>query len=359
MDMGLTSLGNLARLGRGIVSRRCSSYDRTGGNWDLWPIPAGQTVVLGEMAGAGCIRHIWMTTGEDDNNLRRLVLRMYWDGSAAPSVISPLGDFFGLGHAKANYFSSMPLQASYLAMNCFFPMPFAQGARVTVTNDSTKDSFLYFYIDYHQWPRPDEALGRFHACWRRQLVLRKDEVMGRNAKGDPDRLNTTGRDNYVLLDTQGKGHYVGCCLHIDTNEPGWWGEGDDMFFVDGESWPPQLHGTGTEDYFCGAWNYNKLDHPYCTPYYGYSFKGNADYTGKHSQYRFHIEDPVYFEKSLRFSIEHGHGNDKQGDWSSTAYWYQEGVGNVPEVGDLQSRIPYRWGGLERWPGKDRRELPMG
>jgi hypothetical protein len=299
-----------------------------------------------------------MTTRETDNSLRRLVLRFYWDGEETPSVLCPLGDFFGLGHGKATYFESAPLQASYLGLNCWFPMPFASGARVTVTNDSDDDSFLYFYLDYHEWQEAPADLARFHAHWRRQLVTNKGEKRGPNARGRDDLLNTTGANNYVILDTRGRGHYVGCCLHVDTDEPGWWGEGDDMFFVDGEVWPPSLHGTGTEDYFCGAWNYNQLQRPYSTPYYGYHFKGNADYTGKHSQYRFHIEDPVYFEKSLRFSIEHGHANDRQGDWTSTAYWYQvDRTEPLPDIGSFEDRIPYSFGGLERWPGKDRRELP--
>lgn len=349
MNMGFSSLFNLPKLGRGIRSRRWSSYDRTGGNRDNWPIPAGQTVILGEMEGPGCIRHIWMTTTDANNNLRRLVLRMYWDGEETPSVQCPIGDFFGLGHAKPTYFQSLPLQAFYLGMNCWFPMPYSKGAKITVTNDSRDDSFLYFYIDYQEFDEPLEDVGRFHANWRRELVIRKP---------DWNELNTTGDDNYLILETEGKGHYVGCCLHIDTNEPGWWGEGDDMFFVDGEKWPPKMHGTGTEDYFCGAWNYNGLAQTYCTLYYGYSFKGNSDYTGKHSQYRFHIEDPVYFEKSIRVSIEHGHANDRQGDWTSTAYWYQIGrTKPLPDVGTFEDRIPYAFGGLERWPGKDRRNLP--
>jgi len=359
MNIGMTSLSHLAKLGSGIKSRRWSSYDKTGGNADNWPIPAGKTVVLGEMEGAGCVKHIWMTTSEDNNNLRRLVLRMYWDGEETPSVLCPIGDFFGLGHAKATYFQSLPLQTFYLGLNCWFPMPYAKGARITVTNDSDADSFLYFYIDYQKWDNPPDGMGRFHAHWRRKLVVKKDEQKGPNARGHIQRLNTTGDENYLILDVQGKGHYVGCCLHLDTNETGWWGEGDDMFFVDGEKWPPNMHGTGTEDYFCGAWNYNGLTQTYCTPYYGYHFKGNSDYTGKHSQYRFHIEDPVYFERSLRFSIEHGHANDRQGDWTSTAYWYQIGrTEPLPEIGAYEERIPYSFGGLERWPGKDRRELPV-
>ncbi|HRU04181.1 MAG TPA: DUF2961 domain-containing protein [Candidatus Brocadiia bacterium] len=356
--MGMATLGGLAKLGQGVRSRRFSSYDKTGGNADRWFVRKGETLTLADMRGPGCVRHIWVTTGEDDNNLRRLVLRMYWDGEATPSVDCPLGDFFGLGHAKAAYFTSLPLQAFYLGLNCWFPMPFKQSGRITVTNDSDKDSFLYFYVDYQEYAHPLEDVGYFHACWRRELVVKRAEKTGPNADGNEERLNTTGKDNYLLLKTTGKGHYVGCCLHLDTNEPGWWGEGDDMFFVDGEAWPPNMHGTGTEDYFCGAWNYNRLHQTYCAPFFGYHFKGNSDYTGKHSQYRFHVADPVYFEKSLEFSIEHGHANDRQGDWTSTAYWYQVGRKEpLPAVGPFESRLPYMWGGLERWPGKDRKGLP--
>ena len=358
MEMGTSSLMNLARLQPDIRSRRWSSYDETGGNADRWLIPAGKTVVLGEMAGAGCIRHIWMTTTEDHANLRGLILRMYWDGEDRPSVACPIGDFFGLGHAKATYFQSLPLQAFYLGMNCWFPMPYANGARLTVTNDSPYDSFLYFYVDYQEWPACPPDMGRFHASWRRQLVRRAPQTPGPNADGREEALNTSGDDNYLVLDTDGRGQYVGCCLHIDTNEPGWWGEGDDMFFVDGEAWPPHLHGTGTEDYFCGAWNYNKLQRPFDAPYFGYHYKGNADYTGKHSQYRFHVEDPVYFQRALRFSIEHGHANDRQGDWTSTAYWYAVGrTLPLPEIPPFDDRVPYAFGGLEHWAGKDRHELP--
>jgi hypothetical protein len=362
MQMGTSSLAGLARMRRGVKSRRWSSFDRTGGNRDNWPIPAGHTVILGETSGPGCVRHIWMTTSEPDSNLKRLVLRAWWDGEETPSIQCPVGDYFGLGHGKATYFESLPVQTSYLGMNSWFPMPFATGARFEVTNDSDADSFLYFYVDYEQWDEsgdePGEDLGRFHANWRRELLTTADAPVGPNASAQEQRINTTGDDNYLVLEAEGSGHYVGCFLHLDTNETGWWGEGDDMFFVDGESWPPHLHGTGMEDYFCGAWNYNRLERPHCTPYYGYHFQGNADYTGKHSQYRFHVEDPVVFSESLRFSIEHGHANDRQGDWVSTAFWYQTGrTQPLPDVGSYDDRVPYSHGGLERWPGKDRGELP--
>jgi len=358
MEFSGASLSGLARIRNGIRSKRSSSFDRTGGNADFWIVPAGDTRILSDMKGPGCVKHIWTTTTHEENLLRRLVLRMFWDGEETPSVLCPLGDFFGLGHARGTYFSALPMQVSHLAMNCYFPMPYAEGAKVTVTNDSDKDGFLYFHVDYEELDKPQDDLARFHAHWRRQLVVKKDEKTGPNARGMVERLNTTGEDNYVVLDARGKGHYVGCFLHLDTNEPGWWGEGDDMFFIDGEPWPPSIHGTGTEDYFLGAWNYNRLRETYSTPYHGYFFKGNPDYTGKHSQYRFHIEDPVYFQKSLLFSIEHGHANDRQGDWSSAAYWYQVGRKEpLPDIGKFEDRIPYAFGGLERWPGKDRKDLP--
>lgn len=363
MEIGMTSLASLPKLRNNVKSRRWSSFDKTGGNADLWFIPPGETVVLGETAGAGCIKHIWMTTFEDDPslpfNLRRLILNMYWDSEKTPSVSCPLGDFFGLGHAVGAYFNSLPLQTSYLGLNCWFQMPYSSGAKITVTNDTDKTSLLYFYIDYQVWPDAQPDMARFHASWNRRLVVKKDEKMGLNAAGVTDRLNTTGKDNYIVLDARGRGQYVGCCLHLDTNEPGWWGEGDDMFFIDGESWPPSLHGTGTEDYFCGAWNYNSLRETYSTPYYGYYFKGNSDYTGKHSQYRFHVEDPVFFEKSLLFSIEHGHANDRQGDWTSTAYWYQVGRKEpLPQIPPFEDRLPYAFGGMEKGAGKERRGLPI-
>ena len=327
MEMGMTSLGNLAKLGQGVRSRRWSSYDKTGGNGDSWPMPAGKTVVLGKMEGAGCIRHIWFTTKDANNDLRRLVLRIYWDDEETPSVQCPVGDFFGLGHGKANYFQSMPLQVSWLGMNCWFPMPYAKGAKITITNDSENDSFLYFYIDYHQYDKPMEGVGKFHANWRREIVVKK-----------PDRtnLNTTGDDNYLVLDAEGKGHYVGCCLHIDTNEPGWWGEGDDMFFVDGETWPPNMHGTGTEDYFCGSYNFeNRETHQYqvfSTPYTGLHQVIRPDGVYQSQQrfglYRWHITDPIRFERDLRVTIQAlgwrsgGRYLPLQDDIASVAYWYQ-------------------------------------
>jgi hypothetical protein len=347
MQMGSTSLRDLARLREGR-SRRASSYDRSGGNRDHLVIAPGDTAELAAIEGAGCVTHIWTTIAcRDPFHLRKLVLRMWWDGETEPSVEAPVGDFFGLGHAQHTYFVSLPLQMFDRGFNCWFPMPFAQGARLTVQNESDEQAVYYYYVDYEQYDSLEADAARFHCQWRREnpaLVQPPDALDERQ-----QRLNTTGKDNYLVLEATGRGHYVGCHLDVDLPEPGWWGEGDDMFFIDGETWPPSLHGTGTEDYFCGAWNYNALQQPFCAPYFGYHFKTNADYTGKHSQYRYHIEDPVRFQRSLRFSIEHGHANDRQGDWSSTAYWYQtEPHQRFPALLPAEQRLPHRWGGIERW-----------
>jgi hypothetical protein len=159
--------------------------------------------------------------------------------------------------------------------------------------------------------------------------------------------NTTGDDNYVILDTEGKGHYVGCVLNIDNfdasnQEYTWPGEGDDMFFIDGEEWPPSLHGTGTEDYFNAAWGFPSGE--YAGPYHGVSLGSDVqEHFGKWSLYRFHIEDPIRFNKSIRATIEHGHANDQGNDYSSVAYWYQlEPHKPLPELPPVIERLPRRW-----------------
>ena len=347
MRLGGSSLRDLAEL-RAARSGRVSSYDHSGGNDDRLHIAPGATATLADIAGAGCITHIWTTIASPDPyHLRKLVLRMWWDDEPAPSVEMPVGDFFGLGHAQKTYFASLPLQMFERGFNCWFPMPFASRARLTVENETEAEVIYYYYVDYESYDRLDGDYGRFHAQWRRENPTTLAEPDAVDEQGH--HLNTTGGNNYVVLEAEGRGHYVGCHLDVDMPDPGWWGEGDDMFFIDGEPWPPRLHGTGTEDYFCGAWNYNRLEQTFCTPYYGYHFKTNSDYTGKHSQYRFHVEDPVRFQRSLLFSIEHGHANDKQGDWSSTAYWYQtEPHRSFPPLLPVEQRLPYRWGGIERW-----------
>jgi hypothetical protein len=315
--VGGSPLRGLAVLRDG-ARKRISSYDRTGGNRDAVPIPPGKSFVLADIQGAGMITHIWVTiSSPDPNHLRNLLLRMYWDGETSPSVESPIGDFFGIGYASPNYWSSAPLAVADRALNCFFPMPFSKSARIEAVNENEKLEVrsFYYYVDYESYAdaRSVEKMGRFHAQWRR---------MNPTPKATDTKINNTGKDNYVIMEATGRGHYVGVVMNIQGLATGWWGEGDDMIFIDGDTWPPTLHGTGLEDYFGGAWNFNNLNREYLTPYLGYSRKGNNDYTGAHTMYRFHIEDPVMFSKSIRVTIEHGHANDRVDDYSSVAYWYQ-------------------------------------
>ena len=314
--IGGGSLRNLTKL-RDWKRGRSSSWDRTGGNADRISIPKGATVVLADIKGAGCITHIWFTIAcQDKHYLRKILLRIYWDGEKDPSVEVPVGDFFGVGHGVTKDYVSLPLAMSPSGgrgFNCYFPMPFAGGAKIEVVNEcDTEVRSFYFYVDYEEYDALEEGLGRFHATWHRQNPC----------DGVPEaKTNLTGEGNYVILEAEGKGHYVGCVLSVENLSTGWWGEGDDMIFIDGEKWPPSLHGTGTEDYFCSSWGFGGGE--YSGLYHGISLAGNTEgWTGKWSVYRFHLEDPIYFERSIRVTIEHGHANNRSDDYSSTAYWYQ-------------------------------------
>ena len=334
-------LRNLANLREGVKRLRVSSYDRTGGNHDfLENIGPGQRVVLADIRGSGTITHIWMTIASDERYyLRRIVLRAYWDYETDPSIEAPIGDFFGLGFGEPYYWASVPLAVADRALNCFFPMPFSRRARIEIENQGAQPVKAFYYqIDYESYaPGSAEALaterqGRFHAWWNRQIT-----------KATDGRPNLDGAQNYLILDAAGRGQYVGVVLHIQGLATDWWGEGDDMIFIDGDA-KPTLNGTGLEDYFCGAWNFNLLNREYNFPYFGYSRKGNADYTGRHSMYRFHIEDPITFDRSLRVTIEHGHANDRSDDYSSVAYWYQtEPHKRFPPLPPVAERLP-----IDRW-----------
>ncbi|HOK09578.1 MAG TPA: DUF2961 domain-containing protein [Candidatus Hydrogenedens sp.] len=287
-----------------FTAHRISSYDRTGGNADGMqeqPIAIGETRTLAKIEGAGAITHIWVTiSSKDPNHLKNLVLRMYWDGETNPSVESPIGDFFGLGHAQYYTYSSYPIQiGTSNALNCFWYMPFANGALVTITNEGTDVcGAFYYYVDYRQIGKVDTPL-RFHAHYRQEYPC------------------TEGTD-YTFLEAKGRGHYVGVSLSIHNRADGWWGEGDDRFYVDGEE-KPSLHGTGSEDYFCGAWCYGPA---FSYLFFGCPLRGEHKRGEKWNVYRFHILDPVPFKESIRVTIEHGHANDRSDDFSSVAYWYQ-------------------------------------
>jgi len=321
---------------RGGKSKRASSFDVRGGNHDYWQIGGGEARELAHIKGPGCIRHIWVTAhSEDQWYLRKALLRAYWDGERCPSIDVPLGDFFGVGHGTVNSYScavlnmsAWPGEEKRAAMNCYFPMPFSEEARIELVNESNVPiRSFYFYIDYELLPEPPDGDGRLHAKWRREnptdgwVPVRPQQQpdVGEEIGRTP---NLTDRENYLFLEARGRGHFVGASLSVHNLCGGWWGEGDDMFMIDGEKWPPDMHGTGSEDYFCHAWGMQPRN---TYLYNGVSYhKPGApfNYNERITVYRYNVADPVIFHESLRVSIEHGHANTHSNDYSSTAYWYQ-------------------------------------
>ncbi|WP_036746667.1 glycoside hydrolase family 172 protein [Paenibacillus sp. UNC451MF] len=319
-------LANIALLQEKVRTKRISSYDRTGGNKDKITIAPGETAELAAIQGAGIIKHIWMTLSTKDRFIRRnAIIRMYWDGEDKPSVESPLGDFFGQGWGEEYNFQSLPLAAAPAqgrALNSYFPMPFGHGAKITIENDSEHElSSLYYYIDYEAHDSMPDHMGRFHAWWNREVT----EVHPEEGETEwdviaPQGMNVSDKHNYLFADIEGKGHFVGINYYVDSPGPMWYGEGDDMWLIDGEDWPGSLHGTGTEDFFNSSWCPNEL---YLHPYFGYArIPDKLGWMGRTHCYRFFLEDPIHFDKSLRASIEHGHNNNLALDISTVSYWYQ-------------------------------------
>lgn len=330
-------LGALARLRPGVQRRRASTWDRTGGNNDSVFIPPGGRATIAEDTGPGQVTHLWFTVLSPDLWWgRALVLRAWWDGEGSPSVEVPLGDFLGAGNCIATEFSSACLEIaprSGGSLHSWFPMPFSDGFRLEIENQSGLPVLgLYAYVDHEIWPEPDPELGRFHAWWNRRRGPRI-EGPGTYAPG----INLTGNDNYVFLDARGRGNFVGVSLYVHSDDGGWYGEGDDMIFIDSDAWPPTLHGTGTEDYFGTAWGPAE---PFSFPRFGQPLAERADWAGFSSLYRFHIDDPIPFERSLRATIEQGHANDRADDYSSVAYWYQaDREEPLPALQDVAFRRP--------------------
>jgi len=317
---------------RDSTSARVSSYDRSGGNGDSCAILPEQTLELAAIPGAGCIRHIYFTVLGPEHYLRDMVLRMYWDGEANPSVEAPFGDFFGLGHERPRFFQSLLVSVNpgtgvvgTFGFNSYFPMPFADGARLTLTNDGASPVGVWYHIDYEKLDRLGDDVGRFHAQWRRENPT--TAVGEQKNVTSHDGINLDGEENYVILEAEGRGNVVGYFLNVDNVAAGqhggdddtWYGEGDDMIFIDGEKWPPSLHGTGSEEIFGGGACPNVA---YAGPYTGYHLVGNRDFLGKVSMYRFFVTDPIRFQKSVRVTVEHGHANNMANDYSSCAFWYQ-------------------------------------
>lgn len=387
---------------RDFRNGRVSSYDRTGGNRDWVDVEPGERKTLAEIDGPGLIRHIWMTFGfPDDDYLRRVVLRMFWDGCREPSVECPIGDFFGLGHARRKNFATAMLgmgPQDGRACNSWWPMPFRSHARLEVENQGTARYPHYFYVDYEAFESAARLDGQayFHVQWRRENPTRGwgqeyDHLVApggplsesslfrepRSAEwfekcwygGDPRSLNkgAAAAENYVMLAAAGDGMYCGAHLDIDIFERqknDWYGEGDDMIFVDDDltdafdapswaalnedrsglaaqlRWPPSLHGTGTED-----WNHCAFcpTQEYQAPQHGvllYSGDENWRWRGKQSIYRYHVTDPIRFRKRILVSIEHGHANKLSNDYASSVYYYLASPARGgPPLPSVKARLP--------------------
>lgn len=314
---------------------RASSADPNwrSGNGDCRWIKPGGSLTLAELSGPGEIVHIWCTIAHQDPFYSRLVaVRMYWDGETNPSVECPIGDFFGMGHGVDKPFTSLPVRVSSdgRGRNCYWPMPFRKSARIVVSNDSDKpcDAF-YYYIDWQKLPRLPKDSAYFHAIYRQEFPC----VMGRN---------------YLIADIRGRGHYVGTVQSVYLSSPGWYGEGNDEFFIDGEK-EPRLRGTGTEDYFCDGWGFREQS----GPFYGTPLWEGYDTGDRGSAYRWHIPDPVTFNTSLRVEIQHRGGQEfpdgtstgfieRDDLMSSVAFWYQvEPHQPWPPLPPGPERLPFR------------------
>jgi len=309
----------------------CGAATELGQGWKVRPFlkpKAGQTVTLMDTAGPGVIQHIWLATeGNWAGNGRGCVLRFYWDGEKTPSVEVPMTDFFAVGHDIFATVNSLPVIVNPTsALNCYWPMPFRRRCKVTFTNELNRDlGLLAFQITYAQTEVPEDA-GYFHAQWRRAITDR--------AKPD-----------YVIADgIKGQGRYVGTFLAWTQLSDGWFGEGEIKFYMDGDKKFPTICGTGTEDYFCGSYGFPQ---PYSTAYVGTTLKHPGDNgPPKWSLYRWHIMDPICFQKDLRVTIQAlgwwpaGKYQPLADDIASVAYWYQaEPHAKFPEFPPLAKRWP--------------------
>jgi len=305
--------GGMATQGTGQQAAR-----ELGQGWKVSPsvvIKAGTTFTLADIQGPGCINHIWMTpTG----NWRHSILRCYWDGETNASVESPVGDFFACGWGKYCQINSLAVCVNPgSAFNCYWPMPFRRTARITMQNTDDKDMLLYYQVDYTLAKVPGDA-GYFHARFRSETPLQTKGL-------------------YTILDgVQGEGQYVGTYLAVKVHGPGWWGEGEIKFYLDGDTQFPTICGTGTEDYFCGSYDFESQEtHKYMTfstPYTGLAQVIPPDEIYQPEQcfglYRWHITDPIRFQKNLKVTIQalgwkSGVGYERlDPDIASVAYWYQ-------------------------------------
>lgn len=335
-------LFEIAKMRDHVKSKRISSYDRSGKNNDrITHIKDGEKVTLFDVKGAGIINHIWITIAPLQPNISRndIILRMYWDGNSYPSVESPIGPFFGQGWNESYNYASLPLAATPGSGNglvSYFTMPFANGAHIEIENQTGKEiEAFYYYVDYAEYEKLPEDMGRFHAWYNHQLTIAPEtgENEWQIMRGDAE--NKHPEKNYLFAEMKGKGHFVGVNYYIQSPSPMWYGEGDDMFFIDGDT--VSLNGTGTEDYFNTSWSPKEI---YAHPYFGYARVNNEiGWLGRTHVYRFHLADPIYFEKSMKATIEHGHSNGLTLDLASVAYWYQTQASPLPPAVSKADRQP--------------------
>ena len=309
--------GGMATLEEGNAARAAREL---GQGWKVNPyiyIQPGQTVTLGEIEGPGIINQIWMTPTGD---YRLMILRFYWDDEETPSVEAPVGDFFAAGWGRFNepQISSLAICVNARSgFNSYWQMPFRKKCKVTMENMGDERASLYYQINYSLEAVAEDA-SYFHAQFRRVNPLPEKEV-------------------YTIVDgIRGKGQYVGTYLAHGANSDGWWGEGEIKFYMDGDTEFPTICGTGEEDYFCGSYGYNERKvgkrwkyTDFTTPYTGFHhipYKGEQRRFG---QYRWHIVDPIRFDKDLRVTIQslgwqsEGRYLPLKDDLASVAYWYQE------------------------------------
>ncbi len=325
------------------VPHRASRSDTKGANEDYRRVEPGKTLTVLNADGPGTISHIWFTIADSEPySLKRIVLRIYWDGESTPSVETPIGDFFGLGLGEYyNWQSEMLSVGSDKSLNCFFPMPFRHHARITISNEGAQPIHSFYYnIDYRTYPNPlPPDVLYFHAEYR-QAQPNRGWTNRWTGNGDPlvnDKANLDGKDNYVWMRAKGHGQFVGVTMSVLQNQDGWWGEGDDMFFIDGEKKPP-IAGTGSEDYFLGAWDFGGK--PFSYALYGAPVVGKELAGGRWSLYRFHLDSPIPFKKSLKAGIEHGNANHRSDNFYSVAYWYQaEPHAPFPALPPVEMRLP--------------------
>jgi hypothetical protein len=352
---------------------RVSSWDTSGRNRDCWLVPARSSVVLADISGPAQITHIWMTQYD---HYRECLLKVTYDDAPFPSVLVPLGDFFCLGHSMVNSFESALFTASTnypyqfnkpCALNCYLPMPFAKRAVVELVNESDREQLQYFYLDYETLEDFPEGTGYFHAEFRRANPFSGWGPEIRPNTPEADAVNTERQaweNNYVILETKGRGHYLGCNLSVTNFTNDWWGEGDDMIWVDGYKWPPDLHGTGSEDYLghAGGMQEDAALRNGSSIFEGRTiptpeinlWRGNSGYqTG----YVFHIENPIHFEQEIKVTIEHGHANHLANEMSSVAYWYADRPTQVADVPAVEQRLPVERKNTGEWLKDPSRECP--